>query len=374
MCSKSFQGGVSTRVLTRAVPVLLLIGLANAQTPGRKIDFPADSPVTTVSSDWSETRATPRGGAYVLDVHAVLSLRNSSQKRIRGVMLAVQAQEVTPGGKGSVSVPSLDVAPGESFPLRIDLPLLCPLGAGGPMVEVKLDGVLFDDLTFYGSDRLNSRRRMTVWELEARRDRKYFKTLLETAGNDALQKEVLSSIARQGERPSTGVQMVRGRSTNFDPEREVQFAFVKMPDSPVDPTSGSARIAGNEARAPHISVQNRSERAVKHLELGWIVKDQQGREFLAASIPSDVSLGPGKSGPVTQDTALRFSEKTQIDSMTGFVSSVEYSDGSYWIPTRGELNDPKLRGVVAPSPEEQRLTQIYRKRGLTGLIEELKKF
>ncbi len=87
---------------------------ATAQTVGRKIDFPADSPVTAVSSDWSETRETPRGGAYLLDVHAVLSLRNSSQRRIRGVTLAVLAQEVTPGGKGSVSVPSLDVAPGRS--------------------------------------------------------------------------------------------------------------------------------------------------------------------------------------------------------------------------------------------------------------------
>jgi hypothetical protein len=30
--------------------------------------------------------------------------------------------------------------------------------------------------------------------------------------------------------------------------------------------------------------------------------------------------------------------------------------------------------VIAPSPEEQRLLQIYRKKGLNGLIEELKKF
>jgi hypothetical protein len=357
------------RILT-----LALIGTiaAKAQTPGRKIDFPVDSPLTAVSSDWSETKATPRGGAFVLDVHAVLSLRNSSQRRIRGVTLAVLAQEVTPGGKGSVSVPSMDVGPGEAFPLRIDLSLLCPLGA--PMVEVKLDGVLFDDLTFYGSDKLHSRRTMTVWELEARRDRKYFKTLLETAGGEGLQKEILVNIDRQRDRPSAGVQMVRSRSTNTDPERELQFAFLHMPDSPVDPTGGTARIAGNEARAPHINIQNRSDRAVQHLEMGWIVKDQQGREFLAASIPSDVSLAPGKSSQVTQDTALRFSERTQIDSMTGFVSSVEYSDGSYWIPTRGELNDPKLRNVIAASPEEQRLLQIYRKRGLGGLIEELKKF
>ena len=60
--------------------------------------------------------------------------------------------------------------------------------------------------------------------------------------------------------------------------------------------------------------------------------------------------------------------------MTSFVANVEYADGSYWIPTRGELNDPKLRGLIAPSPEEQRLFQIYRKKGVTGLVEELKKF
>jgi hypothetical protein len=30
--------------------------------------------------------------------------------------------------------------------------------------------------------------------------------------------------------------------------------------------------------------------------------------------------------------------------------------------------------VIAPSPEEQRLSQIYNKKGLQALIEELKKF
>jgi len=362
--------------MRRKILIAGLLGAitAAAQTIGRKIDFPPDSPVTAISSDWSETRETPRGGAYLLDVHAMLSLRNSSQRRIRAVTLAVQAQEVTPGGKGSVSVPSLDVSPGEAFPLRIDLPLLCPLGAGGPMVEVKLDGVLFDDLTFYGADKLHSRRTMTVWELEARRDRKYFKSLLDTAGAEGLQREILSDLDRQRDRPTAGVQMVRGRSTNADPERELQFAFLHMPDSPVDPTSGEARIAGNEARAPRINIQNHSDRAVKYLEMGWIVKDQQGREFLAASIPSDVSLAPGKSAPVTQDSTLRFSERTQIGGMTGFVSSVEYADGSFWIPSRAALNDPKLRALVAPSPEEQRLLRIYVKKGLNGLVEDLKKF
>jgi hypothetical protein len=349
---------------------------ATAQTLSRKIDLPPDSPVTLVSVDWGGTDTTARGGAFFVDVHAALSLRNSSQRRVRGITLSVLSQEVTPGGKGSVSVPSLDVAPGEAFPIGIDLRLLHPVGgaAGGPAVQVQLDGVLFDDLGFYGPDKLHSRRTMTVWELEARRDRQFFKKLLEQAGRDGLQKEMLDSLARQADRPQPGVQMVRGRATNSDPEREVNFAFLQLPESPVEPLSGMARISGNEAHAPRIEVRNRSERPVRYLEIGWIVKDQQGREFQAASMPSDVTLAPGKTGQVVQDAGLRFPDRTSIQSMTGFVSTVEFADGSYWIPSRVSMSDAKLRRVVAPSPEEQRLAQIYLKKGLPGLVEELKKF
>src|SRR5664279_3158548 len=70
-----------------------------------KIDFPKDSPVAFVGADWEQSRPLARGSAMVFDLHTSLSLRNSSQRRIRGVTLMVLAQEVTPGGKGSVSVP-----------------------------------------------------------------------------------------------------------------------------------------------------------------------------------------------------------------------------------------------------------------------------
>ena len=360
-----------------AVVIAVLCVCASAQTTlSRKIDLPKDSPVVVVSSDWGDSNATIRGGAYFVDVHAGLTLRNLSQRRVRGITLAVLAQEVTPGGKGAVSQPSLDVAPGESFSLRIDMPLLRPLSGGqsGPAVEVRLDGVLFDDLTFYGPDKLHSQRTLTVWELEARRDRKYFKTLLETAGREGLQREMLASLTRQGDRLQPGVQMVRGRATNTDPDREVQFAFLQMPESPVEALEGTARVAGNEARAPRFEVRNRSAKPVRYLEIGWIVKDQQGREFVAASMPADVSLAPNQSSPVVEEAALRFPERLTIQSMAGFVSSVEFADGSYWIPSRGALDTPRLRDLVAPSPEEQRLTQIYRKKGLPALVEELKKF
>jgi len=56
------------------------------------------------------------------------------------------------------------------------------------------------------------------------------------------------------------------------------------------------------------------------------------------------------------------------------VSSVEFADGSQWIPSRGALDQTPLRQLVAPSPEEQRLSQIYSKKGIQALVDELKKF
>jgi len=168
---------------------------------------------------------------------------------------------------------------------------------------------------------------------------------------------------------------VRGKSTNVDTGRDIQFAFLDLPESPVEALEGSARISDNEARAPRFEVRNRSKNPVRALEIGWVVQDDQGREFLAASLPAETNLAPGKTAQVVeQDTALKFREPMSIGAMHGFVSNVEFSDGSYWIPSRGTLDNPKLRGLVAPSPEEQRLAQIYRKKGLTALVEELKKF
>ena len=275
-------------------------------------------------------------------------------------------------------MPSLDVAPGETFSIRVNQTLLRP-GFGNPSDgRSQLDGVLFEDLSFYGPDKLHLQHTMTVWELEARQDRQYFKKVLEDSGRQGLQTEMLESIARQADVPQPNVQMMPGstlaRATNADPGQDMQFAFLRLPDTPVELTGGLARVSANEASAPHFAVHNISKRPVRHLEIGWIVKDQEGREFLAASLPADVSLAPGQSSQVTEDASLRFSDRGAIQSMRGFVSSAEFADGSYWIPTRKELDDPQLRRVVAPSPEEQRLSQIYNKKGLSALIEELKKF
>jgi hypothetical protein len=350
-----------------------------------KINFPADSPVALVSADWGESRTNTLGGAVVVELHAALSLRNSSQGRIRGVTLLVLAQDVAPGGKASVSVPSLDIRPGETFPVRLDMRLLRPLrGGSGPLVAIDLDGVLFDDLTFYGPNRLNSRRSMTVWELEAKRDRRHFRSILEAQGPEGLRKEILASLARRDERANLDVQVTRrGRATAVvaEGEREVQFAFLRFPEAPLEPVSGLAHVSGGEARAPRVEVLNRSDRPVHYFEISWIIRDRQGREFLAGSVPAldpALKLAPGQKSQIFEDASLKFSrapgQPVAIDGLTGFVSQVEFSDGAIWIPSRAALADPRLQRVLAPSPEEQRLSDLYRRRGLGALVSELKKY
>src|SRR5436305_3452773 len=166
MCNKA----TSTKI-SFALAMAGAISL-HAQALNHKIDFPKDSPVSLISEDFGNSNATARG-AKVIDVNAALSLRNSGQKRIRSMTLMVSTADAA--GKGSVSVPTLDAGPGETFSIHIGTRLVRPLTAGNPSVEVTLDGVLFDDLSFYGPDLLHSPRNMIRWELGAQGDRKVCK-------------------------------------------------------------------------------------------------------------------------------------------------------------------------------------------------------
>src|ERR1041384_1190995 len=175
------------------------------------INLPADSPVALLGMTSDQSRTAARGAALILDLHMSLSLRNSSPGRIHGVTLRVVSQEAVMGGKGSVTIANVNFGPGETFPLRIDMQLVRPTQIpGGPLVQVDLDGVLYQDLSFYGPDRLNSRRSMIVGEMEAQRDREHFKRLLAQGGKEASQQAMLESLKRQSEVPTLSVRVKRG--------------------------------------------------------------------------------------------------------------------------------------------------------------------
>ena len=359
-----------SKTLPVAAAALVWSGLC-ASGQGLKIDFPKDSPVSPLTTDVSPPTATARGGTNLIEVNTALSLRNSSQKRIRSMTLMVSAQDAA--GKGSVSVPTLDAGPGETFSIHIDTRLVRPLTAGSPVVEVtpRRRPVRRFEFLRAGHAALAAQHDPVGAGGAARPE--IFQDAAcaggPNGGIEGLRKEMLSSLARQADSSQRGVQMVRGRATNIDAEREAQFAFLDIPESPVEASGGVARIGASLAGAPQFEVRNRSNRAVQHLEIAWIVKDQQGREFLAASMPTDMKLAPNQSGPVAQDAALRFDRPISIQSMSGFVSSVEFADGSQWIPSRSALDQPGLRQLVAPSPEEQRLSQIYTRKGIQALID-----
>ena len=333
----------------------------------------------------SDSHTTARGAALMLDLHMSLTLRNAGQNRIHGVTLRVVSQEVTLGGKGWVTYPSLNVGPGEAFPVRIDMQLMRPSQiTTGTLVQVDLDGVLFQDLSFFGPDRLNSRRTMTASEMEAQRDRDHFKRVLAQSGKPGLQREILESIVRQSEFSQLVVTVKRiGRAVSsaaVSPERTAEFAFLQFPDSPVAPLEGWAQLAGNEARAPHINVRNNSNKPVRYVEMGWLVSDQSGRQYMAASVPSSdttLNLPPGKTARLDQETSLSFTSKGQpvnVQKMMGFVNQVEFADGRVWVPNRQNLDNAILQKVLPPSAEEQRLTELYRRRGIEMLVQELAKF
>jgi hypothetical protein len=280
----------------------------------------------------------------------------------------------------------MNIAPGEAFPVRIEMQLVRPTQmAGGPLVQIDLDGVLYQDLSFYGPDRLHSRRYLTACEMEAQRDREYLKRVLAQSGKEGLRQEIFQIGARQQSAPLSVRVVPHGpavTSAALPSEHAAKFAFVQFPDSPVEALQGWAEVSGNEARGPNIEVRNRSAKPVKSVELGWILTDPAGRQSVAASLPSSEKdlglLAPEKTGTIKQDTTLRlFSNSGQpvnVQKMTGFVNHVEFADGKVWVPDRKSLQDPALLKAVAPSAEEQRLADLYNKGGLDALVDELKKF
>jgi hypothetical protein len=367
----------------------LLAQDAPLATSSVNINLPADSPIALLNISTGSSRTTAVGAAMRLDLNLSLTLRNIGNNRIHGVFLRVVSQEGALGSVGSVFQPGLNVGPGEAFPVHITTKLMRPSQmAGGPLLRVDLDGVLFQDFSFYGPDKLHSRRIMMASEMESQRDRQALKGLLAQGGETALKNAMLKIKSREESVPRLQGRIVPGghSMTNqamaaVTPERQEKFAFVQFPDSPVELKQGSTLIAGSEARAPSIEVHNRTDRPVKYVELGWVLTDPSGRAYMAGSLPStDPAFSlPGRgTSQVRQENTLEFStngKPLSIRNVTGFVSQVEFADGKVWVPTRQSLDsDALLQQVLEPSAEEERLANLYVTKGIGALVEELKKY
>lgn len=347
------------------------------------VEFPRDSPVLPVSENLGQSTVRPKGASMAVDLHASLLLQNIGNKVISGLTLRVEAQDLTPAGKGSVTVPSMDIQPGEVFPVRIDMELLRPFAIGkneGAVVTVSLDCALFKDLTAYGPDEVKSKRSLMVYELQARRDRRYLAALLQEGRTAQLREELNFGISDFSPQ-QLGFELLQNGRQSGRADAPLRVDAVSFKSSPVQPVGGEARVSGNEVRAPKIEVKNTSQQQVRSIDMGWIVRDERGRNFVAGYLPSPLELAPIQMATMREPGTLRFSQATGqpmvIGGLLAFVGDVEFSDGKLWIPTRSDIeqatSDPVLRRALATSPEQQRLADIYRKKGLSGLAAELKK-
>src|SRR5262249_37403174 len=144
------------------------------------VELQADSPVALVSAEWDQSTTFVRGSARVFETQGLLILRNSGKRYIRGISLTVLAGESAPGGRGVVRPPVQNISQGAMFPVGIGLRLCRPVHKRDEAaVKVRLDGVLFDDLRFYGPDESNSRQWLTERELNACPTRRRLKSVLE---------------------------------------------------------------------------------------------------------------------------------------------------------------------------------------------------
>ena len=218
------------------------------------VAVPEEIPLAVVSTDFEDSEIRPRGGALVIGLDGQIRLRNDGAGRIRGVTVALAAAETALGGRAVVAVSSLNVPPGETFPVNFNMRLFRPLPApAGAVVRATVDGVLYDNLAFAGPNRLDSERKMTVRELEARRDREHFRAILESYGSAGITQAMQSSLRRQAERPTLAARLA-GRSgaaiAAAGKSREIELAMVGPADAPLLLDRGSALVAGAFSEAP----------------------------------------------------------------------------------------------------------------------------
>ncbi len=350
--------------------------------PEIAINISEDVPLEVVASDFGNSNFEPRGSALIIELDGSIRFRHTGKAAVRAVTLAVDAYGGLLGGRAAVAVPSLHARTGEEFEVYLNLRMLRPLPLPpGPAVHITPDGVLFDTLDAAGPDRLDSVRKMTVRELEARRDRQYFLTQWESGGRPALASAIQASLQRQAIRPRLDVHLAgEGPATAGSDSRELQFAFIQDADAPLILEGGTALVSGLVSDSPRIRLRNRTDQTVSRFEIGWLVRDNEGSLYSAGAAPMSEGrhLRPGETVETRGDRRFELRPSATggspaLESMAAYVRNAQFDDGSVWIPSRQALEASRLLQAVPVSDEERRLTQLYRERGPAEVAAELEK-
>ena len=223
---------------------------------------------------------------------------------------------------------------------------------------------------------------MTAWEMEAQRDREYFKRVLAQNGRRrCAQSHARIRRARITAAPVAGATR---RPVSSDrarrPEHQAQFAFLQFPDSPVSRWRAGRRWPATKCAPPNRGQKAGQAHQVRGIGLaGDATKRPAVPGGLGALRRRTLSL-PARGA--TARACCRIppcdfpadGQPVNIQKMTGFVSQVEFADGKVWVPTRQNLENRAWPKCWRPRPKKQRPAVLYLRKGIDALIEELKKF
>ncbi len=362
-----------------AATVLAVVAAAASRVA---VEIPEGLPLEIVATDFANTEFEPRGGALVIELTGSIRFRHTGTAAVRALTLAVDTRSPGLGGRAAVAAPSLHARKGEEFEIPLNLRMLRPLPLpAGPAVHIAPDAVLFDTLEAAGPDRLDSIRKMTVRELEARRDRRHFLARWEAGGRQELVSAMHASLQRQAARPRLDVRLAgTGPATAGSDPREVRFALVQDEAAPLELIEGTATVQGVVSDTPRIRIRNRSDQPIRHFEVGWLVADRAGAVYSVGAVPLNASprIAPGEryEASGSRKFALRPTgtrNESNLGSMTAYLRSARLEDGTVWIPSRHSLDAARILGAVPVSDEERRLTLLYRERGPSAVVDELQK-
>ncbi len=322
-----------------------------------KIQMPADSPVLIQSVEITAADAT-------------IYFRNVGTKRISGFTLRLAPAHSLGPPASSVSLPALSVAPGSVFPVHFEFGLSFPS-------ELTIDSVLFADSSSFGPDRLGTLHSMLVAAAERHRDQDYFAQLVRARKLPAIREELNFGLP---ENESDFQVSMRPESHAHIAGETIAVESISFPNAPVQMGQATIRISTDVVRHLRVSLRNTTARPISEVDLGLLVKDERGTETPVSLIGSRLKLAGNKSVIAEQPFTAVFTElrgtPKLIHSVAVYLAAVEFSDGSFWVPGRKEIDEfatrPALRRALADSPEQRLLASIFRKSGMEGVEHELK--
>ncbi len=306
---------------------------------------------------WSSDFAASAWGDGFADLRGTIEFRNEGSKRIRALSLAI----ATPPGAAptaSILLPSLDAGRGEAFSAPVRL-RLAGAAVERPWAEVSVDGCLTADLGFSGPDLRNSRRRLIVAELEARRERSRLRAILAAGGEAGLAGE-LDRLAR---RRSPGAAAAPSTASGA----RIEAAVIEIEGAPLEITTASAQVSDARAGNATAGVGNRSESAIRSFELGWAATDRNGDRVFAGSIASPTGLlAAGGLTTAASTAAIRAPQGAALSGSIIYLRNAEFADGRFWMPNWVELEAAGLTSVEPVSNEARRIIGLRDRDGIAA--------